>query len=91
MKKTLLLLILAGCIYYEGYTQQLHNTRRTVIFSSTADWCPPCGEWGWAINDSLYKRRKADTSYKAYTISLHSESNQTYLNSSIAAILEGIA
>src|SRR5688572_30596851 len=91
MKKLLLVLALAGCVFDDSYGQQLHNSRRTVIFSSTADWCPPCGEWGWAINDSLYKRRKADTSYKAYTISLHSESNQPFLNSSIAAILEGIA
>lgn len=86
MKKALLLLTIVFTVF-GTHAQQLHNERRTVVFKYTADWCPPCGEWGWDIHDSLYSYQKSDSNYKAYTIAVHDQSDQLFLNSSIGALL----
>jgi hypothetical protein len=85
MRSFAFLLFVAISICSRG--QVLQTTKKTIVYKQTADWCGPCGEWGWQLFDSLNNVAKFNLGFNGFLVSLHDQSTQQFLNASIASAL----
>lgn len=54
MKKTLTACFVALGLYAQAQTEiVVPSTQNTLINKVAADWCPPCGSWGWDFFDGV--------------------------------------
>lgn len=76
MKSTITLLA-ALCLglSVEAQTWIIPNTKKTIIVKTAADWCGPCGDFGWTRTQELIDQEK-----NAITLAVHSTSINTDLN-----------
>jgi hypothetical protein len=78
----ILLAVLLGCSITRA--QDIQTIRKTVIFKHTADWCGPCGGWGWELFDSLLYHQANDVSFNAVCMAVHGVSDQAFLNTPVS-------
>lgn len=52
---------------------------KDLVIKYTADWCPPCGTWGWAAMDTLLNDAKT-AKLNALVVAMHNTSNLDSLN-----------
>lgn len=53
MKKILLLFTFLAFYSFSVFSQDVPPTQRSLITKIAADWCPPCGGWGWTFFENL--------------------------------------
>jgi hypothetical protein len=69
MKKKLLILVLVALSTVFSFAQEIDvpQTQLSLINKIAADWCPPCGGWGWSFFHDLIE----DNSEKAVLFTAH--------------------
>lgn len=55
---TSFLLLLAGLLHAQSI--QIPAKQIPVVTKIAADWCPPCGGWGWSFYDGAYQDNSAN-------------------------------
>ncbi|MBL7682714.1 MAG: T9SS type A sorting domain-containing protein [Flavipsychrobacter sp.] len=83
---TLLAAMLMSASAY-AQTWIIPTSKKTLIYKATADWCGPCGGFGWTQTLDLI-----NTEPNAITVAYHSQSTTTTslnVSSSAAAAMEG--
>ncbi len=65
-KKSFLILVISLFIF-KSFAQQVENQQRSLITKRAATWCPPCGSWGWSLNDGFIE----DNGNRAVYINAH--------------------
>jgi hypothetical protein len=79
MKKILLLLTAFGVIGANAQSYNIPTTHKTLVLKFTADWCGPCGEWGWVNMEQLITDSKNGTT-NCIPVAVHNNSsNQAVL------------
>jgi hypothetical protein len=82
MRKLLPIVLLIISPLADAGAQSLQTQRKTIIFHHSEDWCSSCGDWGWALKDSLIRIQQSQVEFGAYNISVYS-SSQSGLTSPI--------
>jgi len=83
MKKLLLFVSILATISSNAQTWMIPTTHKTFIMKYTADWCGPCGAWGWAEFGTIVDDCKSG-SLKAVAVAFHESSDSAQLNVSAA-------
>jgi len=50
---------------FSGYSQDAPETQSALITKISADWCPPCGGWGWDLFHDLIEDNEAKATLMA--------------------------
>jgi hypothetical protein len=80
MKKIALLFFALHAIGANAQTATVPTTHKNLIMKFTADWCGPCGSWGWTEMETLIADSKAGST-NALVMAVHnSSSNLASLN-----------
>lgn len=58
--KKLLLLLVAGAVITNANAQTPIEKNVGVIGKVTANWCPPCGSWGWTLSKEMLTAHSDD-------------------------------
>lgn len=85
MRNKLKLLVITGILLFfigeKVMAQDIHipNEKKTLALKFTADWCGPCGGWGWKWFDSMRHEYNNGT-FKAIPVAVHISSNNADMN-----------
>lgn len=75
MKNLFTLLLLSGLIFQLNAQEiEVEPTQLTLVTKRTADWCPPCGAWGWSTFDGILE----DNGNRAIALTLHYSSSDFF-------------
>jgi len=77
--KKILLSLSALVAFGTGVQAQAINvpeSHNTLVMKATADWCGPCGSWGWTQTQALIDAHAAGT-LRALTVATHTSSSTT--------------
>jgi hypothetical protein len=85
--KQFLLNLLFIALMLNTSAQVLQTSRKTIVFHHAEDWCPSCGDWGWALMDSMMRIQTTNPAFKGYNVSVYFNSNQQILNSPLALLI----
>ena len=81
MKKILLSLSALGLLFSTANAQNPLEENVGVIGKITANWCPPCGSWGWTLNsDMLSAAGKKSTGLSIYSSTRTDGGNEKFQN-----------
>jgi len=58
MKKLILLFALLFNLHFFANAQEVEQVQKTLLTKIAADWCPPCGSWGWAMWEDVIDENK---------------------------------
>lgn len=70
--KKLFLLLSASALVFNAQAQTPQKKNVAVIGKITANWCPPCGGWGWNLNDEMLTNHSGN----AVGMSMYSSTRQ---------------
>lgn len=95
MKSTLLKIAAVTLIAGSANAQNINvpTVHKTLVSKYTADWCPPCGGWGWDRMEAIVDECKGG-SMNAVAVAIHTSSstntslNPTGLNNALRANLD---
>jgi hypothetical protein len=74
MKKITLLFFALYAIGASAQTATVPTTHKNLIMKFTADWCGPCGSWGWTEMETLVTDSKTG-SLNALVMAVHNSSS----------------
>lgn len=75
--KKILLSLLAGTFVFSTANAQTPIKENVTLFGKlTANWCPPCGGWGWQLNEDVLH----DAGTKAMGLSMYADLSQSQNN-----------
>jgi hypothetical protein len=77
MKKRLMLTFLSSVTFLAAQAQEAANVHKTVLTKFTADWCGPCGSWGWDQMEQIIDNK---ASLKLIPFAFHYDSDNAALN-----------
>lgn len=79
--KKLLLLMIAGAVATAVDAQTPMKKNLAVVGKITANWCPPCGGWGWTLNNDILTAGGSNTTgLNIYSSTRTDNSNNKFQN-----------
>lgn len=74
MKKLILLLVAGAAFSANAQTINVPTAHKTLVMKFTADWCGPCGAWGWTEMEGLITDAEAGT-LPAIVVAVHNSTS----------------